>query len=60
MTTEATNRADSTGLEVGQLWAYRARAADPVTCVEVRRIGTARPPRILVKFVDDVYEGRQE
>jgi hypothetical protein len=48
------------GPKVGQLWAYRARAADLLACVEVLRIGTARPPRILVRFVDHQFEGKQE
>lgn len=47
-------------MEVGEKWAYRARATDPVVCVEIRRIGTARAPRVLVGFVDDKFEGQQE
>jgi hypothetical protein len=47
-------------LEVGDYWAYRARSTDPLVCVEVLRVGTARPPRVHVRFVDDQYEGRQE
>jgi hypothetical protein len=46
--------------EVGESWAYRARAADPLVEVVVLRHGTQRPPRTLVRFGDDEFEGRQE
>jgi hypothetical protein len=45
---------------VGEDWAYRHRARDAVTCVEVTKVGTARPPRVKVRFLDDVFEGREE
>jgi hypothetical protein len=44
----------------GEEWAYRARATDQVVLVRVVRIGTARPPRVLVHFGDDRFEGREE
>jgi hypothetical protein len=47
-------------LAVGQSWAYRARQVDDVVEVEVLKLGTQRPPRVLVRFVDERFEGRQE
>ncbi|HYT94349.1 MAG TPA: hypothetical protein VEL76_36880 [Gemmataceae bacterium] len=47
-------------LKVGEQWAYRQKQTEKATCVEVVRLGTTRPPRVLIKFVDDAYEGRQE
>lgn len=52
--------ADGVPLVVGQRWAYRRGARESATCVEVRRLGTSRPPRVRVVFLDDVYEGREE
>src|SRR5262245_3014669 len=46
--------------QVGELWAYRARRIDDVVEVEVVKLGTQRPPRVLVRFVDERFEGRQE
>lgn len=51
---------DLAEVTVGELWAYRQRGTDPVTRVEVLRLGTAKPPRVLVKFTDDQFEGRSE
>ncbi|MGF6886352.1 hypothetical protein ABIA39_000319 [Nocardia sp. GAS34] len=51
---------DLADVAVGELWAYRQRGTDPVTCVEVLRLGTAKPPRVLVKFTDNRFEGRSE
>lgn len=45
---------------VGQRWAYRARSIDRVVEVEVLKVGTKRPPRIQVRFVDEAQEGREE
>lgn len=45
---------------VGESWAYRARQIDEVVEVEVLKIGTQRPARVLVRFVDERFEGRQE
>jgi hypothetical protein len=47
-------------MEPGQRWAYRAKSTEPVICVEIRQIGTSRPARVKIRFVDDVFEGRQE
>ncbi|CAN5378311.1 hypothetical protein BH10ACT9_BH10ACT9_41240 [soil metagenome] len=47
-------------LAAGQSWAYRARQVDDVVEVEVLKPGTQRPPRVLVRFVDERFEGRQE
>ncbi|MGD1255349.1 hypothetical protein ACKUT9_13995 [Mycobacterium seoulense] len=45
---------------VGESWAYRARQVDDVVEVEVVKLGTQRPARVLVRFVDERFEGRQE
>jgi hypothetical protein len=37
-----------------------ARQVDDVVAVEVMKFGTQRPPRVLVRFVDQQFEGRQE
>ena len=47
-------------MDVGESWAYRARSQDPMVEVRVLRIGTNRPPRVLVRFVDDSFEGKEE
>lgn len=47
-------------MEVGEEWAYRAKQRDPLARVEIRRIGVNRPPRVLIRFVEDEYEGREE
>lgn len=47
-------------MEVSEEWAYRARQRDAVSRVRVLRIGTNRPARVLVRFVDDEFEGREE
>jgi hypothetical protein len=47
-------------LAAGQSWAYRARQVDDVVEVEVLKLGTQRPPRVLVHFVEERFEGRQE
>jgi hypothetical protein len=52
--------ADGTLVEAGQGWAYRARQADSLAEVRVLRLGTQRPARVLVRFADEVFEGRQE
>ena len=38
----------------------RARQADELVQITVVRLGTQRPARVLVRFVDEVFEGRQE
>lgn len=47
-------------IAVAQRWAYRKGLRDAVVCVEVTRLGTSRPPRVRVHFVDDDYEGRED
>src|SRR5215472_18107762 len=47
-------------VEAGQSWAYRASVKDPLVEVRVVRIGVRKPPRVLVLFADDVFEGKQE
>lgn len=47
-------------MEPGETWAYRARGIDPLVEVRVVRTGTQKPPRVLVHFVDDKFEGREE
>jgi hypothetical protein len=47
-------------MEIGEVWAYRARSLDPLVGVEVLRHGTKKPARALVRFVDIEFEGRQE
>lgn len=44
----------------GESWAYRARSIDALTEVVVERIGTQRPIRAMVRFIDPSFEGRQE
>ncbi|WP_026932065.1 hypothetical protein [Glycomyces tenuis] len=46
--------------EPGDLWGYRARARDDLTCVKVLKIGTKRPARIKIRFLDDEYEGHED
>jgi transposase len=45
---------------VGEAWAYRARSNDPLVQVVAVRIGVKTPKRVLIRFVDDEFEGRQE
>jgi hypothetical protein len=52
--------ADGALVEPGQAWAYRARQADDLVQVGVLRLGAQRPARVLVKFADEVFEGREE
>jgi hypothetical protein len=50
------------GIEPGQRWAYRATSSpltDQVTEVIVLKVGTKRPARVQVEFVDDADEGRR-
>jgi len=47
-------------MEPGQFWAYRSRRDDPPVQVRVLRLGVKRPPRVLIQFVDDEFEGLQE
>jgi hypothetical protein len=47
-------------VEAGQAWAYRARRDEPLAQVRVVRVGVQRPARVLVRFADEAFEGRQE
>jgi hypothetical protein len=47
-------------LELGQRWAYRARRIDDLVEVEVVKLGTQKPARVQVRFVEERFEGRQE
>lgn len=47
-------------MEPGERWAYRARQVDELVEVRVLRLGTQRPAWVLVRFVDDAFEGREE
>jgi hypothetical protein len=44
----------------GERWGYRARGIDPLVEVEVVRHGTQKPARVLIRFVDASFEGREE
>ena len=48
------------GMEPGEPWAYRARQVDPLVEVVVVRLGMQKPARLLVRFVADEFEGREE
>jgi hypothetical protein len=62
----AMKAANGAPVEVGQRWAYRKGARDIVACVDVTllapttRIGSSRPLRVRVRFIDDEYEGRED
>lgn len=56
----AMKAANGEPVEVGQRWAYRKGARDAVACVDVIRVGSSRPPRVRVRFIDDEYEGRED
>ena len=45
---------------VGETWAYRARGADPLVQVVVIRLGVKTPRRVLIRFVDEQFEGLQD
>ena len=49
-----------TGPAAGEFWAYRVRQQDLLVQVAVVRFGVKKPQRILVRFVDDEFEGRQD
>jgi hypothetical protein len=51
---------DNADVEPGERWAYRARQVDELVEVRVLRLGTQKPARVLVRFVDDAFEGREE
>ena len=45
---------------MGEEWAYRARAVDEITPVRIIKVGVRQPPRVIVRFLDESYEGREE
>lgn len=47
-------------MEPGESWAYRARGVDPLVEVRVVRQGAQKPARVLVRFVADEFEGKEE
>lgn len=47
-------------MDVGESWAYRVRGVDPLVEVRVVRVGTQKPARVLVRFVDEEFEGRED
>lgn len=47
-------------VQPGERWTYRARRIDDLVEVEVIKIGTQKPARVQVRFVDERFEGRQE
>ena len=47
-------------MEIGEVWAYRALRLDPLVAVEVLKNGTRKPARVLVRFVDAKFEGREQ
>ena len=49
-----------TGPAAGEFWAYRVRRQDALVQVAVVRLGVKTPQRVLVRFVDDEFEGRQD
>ena len=60
MTQPGTPAGSMVTVEPGQSWAYRARQGDELAEVRVIRLGTQRPARVLVRFADDAFEGREE
>lgn len=52
--------ADGSLVEAGQSWAYRVGNAGDLSRVTVLRVGAKRPVRVLVEFVGEAFEGRQE
>jgi hypothetical protein len=47
-------------MQIGEAWAYRARAADRLVEVEILRLGVRKPARVLIRFIDDEFEGLRE
>ncbi|WP_413247828.1 hypothetical protein [Sinomonas flava] len=47
-------------MEPGESWAYRARGVDPLVEVRVLSQGAQTPARVLVRFVSDEFEGKEE
>ncbi|GAA4383346.1 hypothetical protein [Agromyces bauzanensis] len=47
-------------MEVGERWGYRSRGIDPLVEVEVLKLGSQKPPRVQIRFVDESAEGRED
>lgn len=47
-------------MQAGEEWVYRAKQSGPVTQVRVLRVGSSLPKRVLVRFLGDEFEGREE
>jgi len=47
-------------MEKGERWAYEIPKKYNLAQVLVEKIGTKRPPRVLITFLDDEYEGASE
>jgi hypothetical protein len=45
---------------VGEHWAYRARLGEPLVEVVVLRLGVKTPRRVLVRWIDDAFEGQHD
>ena len=45
---------------VGERWAYRERAQDELVEVAVVRLGVKTPARVLVRWIDEAFEGKQD
>mgnify|MGYP003606116134 CR=1 FL=1 len=58
MTADPASQAEAHPL--GTTWAYRARSKDSLVEILVLKHGTKRPARVLVRFVDPSFEGREE
>ena len=44
-------------MDVGERWAYEIPKTYKITQVRIEKIGNKRPPRVLIAFLDDEYEG---
>jgi hypothetical protein len=47
-------------MEEGEHWAYRSNRIGKFAEVTIKAIGTKRPPRVKILWVDDTYEGGTE
>lgn len=52
--------AKHTAAQVGESWAYRVGASDPLDEVVIIRIGVRTPARVLVRFRSEQFEGRED
>jgi hypothetical protein len=55
----STEPVETERVEVGQHWAYRPRTTGPFHEVKIVAIGTKRPLKIRIEFVDDEREGER-